>query len=327
MFFDYNRDGLLDLFLCNVGRYTTEEKGRGGYYVGMSDGFTGHLHPERNEPCILYKNLGHNKLQDVSRAAGLSDCGWSGDASFADLDHDGFPDLYVLNMQGNDHYYQNVGGKYFVDKTEQYFPETPWGAVGIKFFDFNNDGLSDLFITDMHSDMTDDISYEDYRREKLKSVMKWNNSVLVGSEKSIWGNAFYQNLGNGKFAEISDQIGVENYRPWGVSVDDVNADGFQDVFITASMNYMFRYGINSLLLNDSGKRFLDGEFILGIEPRRDEKTLTPWFDVDCSGTDKDYWDCKDRTGKFTVLGALGSRSSAIFDFDDDGDLDTVTKRL
>ena len=322
VFFDYNRDGLLDLFLCNVGRYTTEERGRGGYYVGMSDGFTGHLHAKRTEPCVLYKNLGHNRFQEVT--GGLSNCGWSGDASFADLNHDGFPDLYVLNMQGNNHYYENVGGKYFVDKTDRYFPKTPWGAMGIKFFDSNNDGLSDLFITDMHSDMTEDISYEDYPREKLKSVMKWNKSVLVGSEKSIWGNAFYKNLGNGKFTEISDQIGVENYWPWGVSVDDLNADGFQDIFITASMNYMFRYGINSLLLNNFGKRFLDSEFILGVEPRRGERTLTPWFDVDCSGADKDYWDCKDRTGKFTVLGALGSRSSAIFDLDNDGDLDIVT---
>ena len=46
--------------------------------------------------------------------------------------------------------------------------------------------------------------------------------------------------------------------------------------------------------------------------------------MDCSDADKDYWDCKDRTGKFTVLGALGSRSSAIFDLDNDGDLDIVT---
>jgi hypothetical protein len=90
------------------------------------------------------------------------------------------------------------------------------------------------------------------------------------------------------------------------------------------MNYMFRYGINSLLLNNFGMGFLDSEFIMGVEPRRGERTLTPWFDVDCSGADKDYWDCKDRAGKFTVLGALGSRSSVIFDLDNDGDLDIVT---
>jgi hypothetical protein len=324
VFFDYNRDGLLDRFLCNVGRYTTNRRGRGGYYVGMSDGFSGHLYPDRSEPCILYKNLGNNRFLDVTKDTGLGNCGWSGDASFADLNNDGFPDLYVLNMQGNNHYFENVGGRYFVDKTDQYFPKTPWGAMGIKFFDFNNDGLTDLFITDMHSDMSADINYDDYEQEKRKSVMKWDASMLLGGEKSIWGNAFYKNLGNGKFEEISDRIGVENYWPWGVSVDDLNADGFQDIFITASMNYKFRYGINSLLLNNFGKSFLDSEFILGVEPRRGERTLTPWFDVDCSGEDSDFQDCQGRIGKFTVLGELGSRSSAIFDLDNDGDLDIVT---
>jgi hypothetical protein len=324
VFFDYNRDGLLDLFLCNIGRYTTDFEGRGGYYIGVDDAFSGHLYPDRTEPCILYKNLGGNRFQDVTKAVGLTDCGWSGDASFVDLRGDGFPDLYVLNMQGNNHFYENVKGQYFVDKTDQYFPKTPWGAMGIKFFDFNNDGLMDLLVTDMHSDMSDDISYDDYPREKLKSVMKWPQSFVKGWEKSIWGNAFYKNLGGGKFAEVSDQLGVETYWPWGVSVDDLNADGFQDIFITSGMGYPFRYGINSLLLNNFGQSFLQSEFILGIEPKRDNRTVTPYFEVDCSGEDRDYRDCKGRTGKFTVLGSLSSRSSVIFDLDNDGDLDIVT---
>jgi hypothetical protein len=324
VFFDYNRDGLLDLFLCNVGHYTTDEKGRGGYYLGMDDGFSGHLHPDRTEPCILYKNLGDNRFQNVTEAAGLSKCGWSGDASFADLNGDGFPDLYVLNMQGNDHYYENVRGEKFVDRTDAFFPKTPWGSMGIKFFDFNNDGLTDLFVTDMHSDMSDDITYDHYPEERIKSIMKWEKSFTVGYEKSIFGNAFYKNLGEGKFVEISDQIGAENYWPWGVSVDDLNADGFQDVFISSGMSYHFRYGINSLLLNNFGQSFLDSEFVLSVEPRREGKTVTPWFEVDCSGQDANHPDCKGHNGKFTVLSSLSSRSSVIFDMDNDGDLDIVT---
>jgi hypothetical protein len=322
--FDYNRDGLLDLFLCNVGHYTTDQKGRGGYYVGMGDGFSGHLHPDRTEPCILYMNLGTNRFQNVTEAVGLGKCGWSGDASFTDLNGDGFLDLYILNMQGNDHYYANVRGENFVDRTDSFFPKTPWGSMGIKFFDFDNDGLTDLFVTDMHSDMSDDITHDSYPEERIKSIMKWEKSFTVGHEKSIFGNAFYRNLGDGKFVEISDQLGVENYWPWGVSVDDLNADGFQDLFISSGMSYHFRYGINSLLLNNLGRSFLDSEFILGVEPRRDEKTVTPWFEVDCSGADAKHPDCKSREGKFTVLSSLSSRSSVIFDLDSDGDLDIVT---
>ncbi len=327
VFVDYNRDGLVDLFLSNVGRYTSNEKTAAGNYVGLADAFSGQLHPDRSEPCKLYKNLGNNKFQDVTKTSGITTCGWNGDASFVDLNDSGYPDLYVLNMQGNNHFYVNVNGDHFVDKTDQYFPKTPWGAMGIKFFDFNNDGLMDLFITDMHSDMSYDLTYDEWDQEKTKSTMMWADSFMVGHEKSIFGNAFYKNLGNGKFEEVSDKIGVETYWPWGVSVDDLNADGYDDMFITAGMSYHYRYGINSLLLNEGGNGFKDSEFLLGIEPRPGEQTVAPWFDVDCSGPDVLHRDCKGHEGKFTVLGSLSSRSSVIFDLDNDGDLDIVTNEF
>jgi hypothetical protein len=327
VFFDYDRDGLVDLFLSNVGRYTTDRKGRGGYFIGMSDGFSGHLHPERSENCILYRNLGNHRFLNVTEKAGLADCGWSGDASVADLNQDSFPDLYVLNMQGNNHYFENVNGKTFVDRTDVYFPKTPWGSMGIKFFDFDNDGLMDLFITDMHSDMSYELGYESQDEEKEKSEMQWGKEILKGHEQAIFGNAFYRNMGQGKFEEISDKIGLETYWPWGVSVGDLNADGYPDIFITAGMSYHYRYGVNSVLLNNLGRSFLDSEFILGVEPRKGERTVKPWFDVDCSEDDQDHRDCIGQDGKFTVLASLSSRSSVALDLDDDGDLDIVTNEF
>jgi hypothetical protein len=225
-------------------------------------------------------------------------------------------------MQGDNVYYENVDGQKFVPKTDLYFPKTPWGAMGIGFFDYNNDGLIDLMISDMHSDMSQEVIPA---KEKLKSDMKWPDGVLQGRENNIFGNAFYKNLGGGKFEEVSDKIGVENYWPWGLSVGDLNADSFQDMFITASMNFPFRYGVNSLLLNDNGEIFRDSEFIVGVEPRRDGRTHTFWFDLDCLTTDKMHPFCKDvPPGNYTFMGTLGSRSSVIFDLDNDGDLDIVT---
>ena len=324
VFFDFDRDGLLDLYVCNVGQYTIDRQGRGGAFVGTSDGFNGHLHHERSENAILYKNLGHLRFKDVTKLMGLGDAGWSGDASAVDLNGDGFPGLYTLNMQGSDHYYENQGGRTFVDKTAQVFPRTSWGAMGLKFFDYDNDGRPDLLITDMHSDMSQTVGPE---REKLKSDMQWTPEFLQGdATKFIFGNSFFHNLGGLKMEEISDRIGVENYWPWGPSAGDVNADGWQDVFIASSMNYPYRYGINSLLLNNRGVTFLGSEFILGVEPRRGAATGTPWFEVDCSTTPPapaaDA--CKGRTGTITVMAPLGSRSSAVFDLDQDGDLDIVT---
>src|SRR5207245_10243709 len=67
VFFDYDGDGLLDLFVTNVGVYTSNTKGPGGYYVGLPDAFHGHTHPERAETRILYHNLGGHRFKDVTR--------------------------------------------------------------------------------------------------------------------------------------------------------------------------------------------------------------------------------------------------------------------
>ncbi len=201
VFFDFDNDGLLDLFVCNVGKYTTERRGAGGYYIGITNGFYGHLRPELSERSLLYKNLGNRKFREMPPEV-LNHAAWSGEASFADVNGDGFPDLYVLNMQGDDHFYLNQGGQKFVDKTDEYFPKTPWGAMGLKFFDFNNDGRLDLFITDMHSDMTTlQISTQAGPRpgsEKVKSEkfckVEWTEAYLQGSSNNIFGNALWKTL-------------------------------------------------------------------------------------------------------------------------------------
>lgn len=323
VFFDYDRDGRLDLFLTNVGRYTTERKGTGGYFVGFTDAFSGHLFPERTERSILYRNLGGNRFEKVNDQVGLNDGSWSGDASVNDLNGDGFPDLYVLNMQGDDHYYENQGGKRFVDKTAETFPKTCWGAMGIEFLDFEQDGDADLFVTDMHSDMSHEVPPG---FEKSKSQMIWTDEFLQGGANNVFGNCFYQNPGSGPLAEVSDRVNAENYWPWGLSVGDLNADGWEDAFLASSMNYPFRYAVNTLLLNNRGRTFLDSELILGVEPRAKGMQL-PWFDLDCLGTDRQHELCKGKSGKLTVHGSRGSRSSVIFDLDDDGDLDLVTLEM
>ena len=71
VFFDFDHDGLVDLLVCNVGQYTTDQKGPDGAYVGLADAFLGHTHPDRFEYPVLYKNMGHRRFKDVTADVGL----------------------------------------------------------------------------------------------------------------------------------------------------------------------------------------------------------------------------------------------------------------
>ena len=333
VFFDFDRDGLLDVYLSNVGQYTATTLRSGQhdgihyqFYDGFSDAFGGHNFPERTEASRLFRNAGRNKFEDVTGIMQGVETGWSGDATVIDGNDDGWPDIYELNMQGHDQYYENKAGKGFVSKGREIFPKTSWGAMGVKSFDWNNDGRMDIYITDMHSDMSIDVAPD---AEHRKSDMQWNEKHLRSGGASIFGNTFFEKRASGVYAEISDQIGAENYWPWGLSVGDLNADGYQDVFVTLSMNYPFRYQSNTLLINDNGKQLRPAEFILGIEPRKDRKTAQPWFDLDCArAEDLEHAMCARADGRpVQVWGAVGSRSSAIFDLDNDGDLDIVSNEF
>lgn len=316
VWFDFDLDGDLDLFVTNVGDYTLDEQGRGGFYRARDDAFEGHLYPERTEKSLLYRNLGEGLFTEVSAELGLEVTAWSGDATFTDFNGDLYPDLYVLNMQGDDHYYENQGGKRFVDRTDELFGMTSWGAMGVKFFDYDNDLDLDLYITDMHSDMHDE-PVDPLRDEKIKYSLE--------VEGNISGNTFFRQGADGTFTEVSDAIGVENFWPWGLSAGDLNADGYTDLFVASSMNFPFRYGVNSVLMNNGGTNFLDAEFLLGVEPRRDGRTHKELFTLHCDGEDAEHPVCKaGLTGTATISGTLGTRTSAILDLEGDGDLDIVT---
>src|SRR5262249_31280753 len=153
----------------------------------------------------------------------------------------------------------------------------------------NLDGLMDLFVTDMHSDMTGaqiKAGENNYSSsfEKIKSEAwcssEWSAADFASASNCIFGNAFYRNQGRGKFIEVSDKLGVETYWRWGITVADFNADGYEDVFVSAGMGYPLRYAVNSLLLNDRGDRFVDSEFVLGMEPRKGNRIEKEFFTLD-----------------------------------------------
>jgi cytochrome oxidase Cu insertion factor (SCO1/SenC/PrrC family) len=342
VFFDYDNDGLLDLFVSNVGRYTREDKRADGLYASMRDAFAGHLHADRSETSLLYHNLGRGRFENVTTTSGLTHTAWSGEATAFDADGDGRPDLYVLSMQGHDEFWRNLGGGHFEKRSRQVFPATPWGAMGAQVFDWNGDGRLDLYVTDMHTDMSSPLEPGDERKKHDPKTF-FPPDFLGTDGKHVLGNALFTNQGPLTFAEESDQAGAETGWPWGPSVADLNADGWPDVFVAAGMNYPFRYRGNDVLLNEGGKKFAPAEYILGVEPRR--RLVVPWMQLDCDGADVMQDICTGETeplladdtrtaeqrgkggqrhGHITAWAARATRSAVIVDIDGDGDLDIVT---
>src|SRR5262249_6654850 len=150
VFFDYDGDGLLDLFLTNTARWTNDNydnkshhwqgKGKMGAGTFVEDALP--LSPKENN--VLYHNNGDGTFTDVTEKAGLKGLGWAGDVAVFDYDDDGRPDLFVTSMFGRCQLYHNNGDGTFTDVTLNVLGRTPGGALGARAFDFNNDGRLDL---------------------------------------------------------------------------------------------------------------------------------------------------------------------------------------
>jgi hypothetical protein len=268
---------------------------------------------------VLFRNNGDGTFTDVTKAAGLEHVGHSQTALFFDFDNDGYLDLYLTNtaewtsetydegsrywvgkgerglgqvVQSPKEYnrlYRNNGDGTFTDVTLEALGRTPWGGMGARAFDFNNDGRLDLYIVDMHSDMWMGPDFKHtslgLARKYEKTKFRWYNGPMVEQKPSLmetekelgrqvgfrheevlFGNACYRNDGGGKFTEVSDQAGLENFWPWGIATGDFDNDGWEDVFVTAGMGYPFYYWPNYLLMNQRNGTFTDRAAETGIEP-------------------------------------------------------------
>jgi hypothetical protein len=222
--FDYNNDGLLDIFLVNGGRITE------GLHV--PENF------ERSNPRYwnrLYRQNRDGSFVDVTQAAGLANAG-SGNygmgVAVGDYDNDGNADLYVTSY-GKNILYHNNGDGTFTDVTAKAGVAGGGWSVSAGFFDYDNDGKLDLFVT----------RYMDWDAD--------HNKICGGDWHTYCPpNAFpattcllYHNRGDGTFEDVTERSGLASKkgRALGVAFADYDGDGFSDIFVSndGMQQYLF----------------------------------------------------------------------------------------
>lgn len=224
VFFDYDKDGDLDMFLLN--HYPKS--------LPILDEVTTAELLKRNNPMTgvrLFKNT-NNHFEDVTQKAGISssDLTYGLGAGVADLNGDGWTDIYISNDYGvPDYLYINNKNGTFTNKIQQELGHFSNFSMGNDVADINNDALPDI--------MTLDMLPEDNRRQKLlfapDNYEKFDLALRSGFYYGYMRNMLQLNNGNGTFSEIGQLSGISNTDwSWAPLFADYDNDGWKDLYIT-----------------------------------------------------------------------------------------------
>src|SRR6056297_461529 len=236
VFFDYNMDGLLDLFIVN---YNTRN------FQGFDlAGIRKETDPYAGDK--LYRNNGDGTFTNVSEEAGIFQypIGFGLSATVSDLNMDGFPDIYVTNdFMERDYTYINQGNGTFRDEILIRTDVTSYFSMGSDIADINNDGLPDIMVADM-------LPWDYGRRQRFKTPDYSITDQLLanGYHQKNMRNTLQLNRGEGVFSEIGRLAGVkETDWSWGPLLADFDNDGHKDLYVT---NGFPRYYTDLDYLND-----------------------------------------------------------------------------
>jgi len=221
-FFDYDKDGDLDMYLANYPptQFSAPNK---HYYMKMRN-------PADNETDRLYRNDGENGFVDVTNQAGVRNFGLSLSTSVSDFNQDGWLDIYVSNdFISPDNLYINQGDGTFKDELRSYTKHTAQFGMGSDFADINNDGWTDLMQLDMMA--------ENNKQQKTNMASMnpklFYNAVELGFHYQFMRNCMQINNGNGTFSDVAEFAGVDATDwSWAALILDMNNDGWKDLFIS-----------------------------------------------------------------------------------------------
>jgi hypothetical protein len=203
---------------------------------GWVDVFVGH----ELSPSQLFRNRGDGTFEDVSRTAGVDRTAFTKGVVFGDYDNDGFADLYVSNMFGDNFLYHNNRNGTFTDVAVSLGVQKPFVSFPTWFFDYDNDGWLDIFVS----------SYPNSLEEFVKHY--------VGMPPSAETLTLYHNRGDGTFTNVTGATGLARVVPtMGANFGDLDNDGFLDMYLGTGTPSFGALMPNVMLRNDAGRRFQD----------------------------------------------------------------------
>lgn len=314
VFFDYNNDGKLDMFLLNH-----NVKKINNLEFAQAKAETDELASNK-----LFENQGGHFV-DVSKKAGIiqNPLTFGLGVAIADINKDGLQDIYVTNDYNEpDYLYINNGNGTFTEDSQKCFKHLSQFSMGVDIADINNDGLPDM--------MTLDMLPPDNRRQKLLQLQENYESFELMLNQNLYKqymrNMLQVNNGDGTFSEIGQLAGVSNTDwSWCPLIADFDNDGYKDIFIS---NGYFRDYTNKDFLRYWGdyklKKAMDREPFLLMDLVKAMPSTTLSNYIFQNNHNLTFTDKKQDWG-ITKTGI--SSGSVYADLDNDGDLDLITNNI